>query len=179
VRADEFTKVTPALVDSSILADLVPTVDAARDLKTQLGLRRYIVRIVRVRWTGSQRGSGTATIESMTVLEPTPKVTDLSGITEILQPTGIDEQGGIVVGEISGRYTEDILRGLDASGHEPERNQQVFYEIEFVNGTAQKSDKRRFTLRGAPEYLPGRFQWTVKLERAQQDRNRATGDVEG
>ena len=50
-------------------------------------------------------------------------------------------------------------------------NQEFFYEIEFFpnEGTAQK---RRFYPKGAPTYFPGKLQWRIRLEKANEDRER-------
>ena len=107
---------------------------------------------------------------------PTPLVQDLSTMTEILSPVGLDEVGIVSISEISGRFTDDQLRFLDNEGEEPQPDEEVFYEIEYPQPKGRSSVKRRFALRGAPHYDAGRFQWQIRLERSNEDRDR-NGDV--
>jgi hypothetical protein len=149
---------------------LIPVADRLRDLFTRFGLRPYKVRVVRVRWSGGTRGIGAPIVERTLDLLPTPLVVDLTTMTEVVQPVGLDEIGSITVSEISGRFTDYQLRMLDPNGREPDPDEEVYYEIEFPkpDGT---SDKRKFWLRSAPHYHAGRFYWQVRLEKAHQDRD--------
>jgi hypothetical protein len=167
----KYTDPTSIELKRTLAQRLIPVADRLRDLFTRFGLRPYKVRIVRIRWTGGSRGVGTPLVERELDLLPTPLVQDLSTMTEIVQPIGLDEIGMISVSEISGRFKEDELRFLDASGRPPDDDEEVFYEIEFPlpNGT---SIKRRFYLRAAPHYFASRFQWQVRLEKAHEDRDR-------
>lgn len=173
-----FTKVTPNGLTNSLATAAIPLADALRDLYTQFGLRRYTVSIVTTRWTGARRGVGQEVVERSTLLQPTPLLTDLAGVQEIAQAVGLDEIGSVAITEISGAYSEEILRGLDVEGNPPEPNVQVYYEILFVYPNGDPGERRRFFIKGVPEYQPGKFQWFVRLERARMDRNRLTGDPE-
>jgi len=152
---------------------LIPVVDNVRNLFTKFGLRPYKIRIVRVKWSGGRRGRGVPHIARQEDLLPTPLVDDLNALTEVLEPIGMDETGTIVVSEISGRFTDDQLRYLDDDGEQPGPDEEIFYEIEYPQPDGSGGDvMRRFTLRGAPHYDANRFQWSVRLERAQEDRTR-------
>ena len=168
----EFTHVTPALLRESLGRDLIDVVDCARDIASELGVRPYVVRIVRTRWSGGARGAGVEEVMSALDLLPTPKVSDLSGLAEVLQPVGLDEVGGVQVEEISGRFSEEELRFLSADGAAPEPQESVWWEIEFIRHDGKPGQRRRFALSGAPEYLPTRVQWRVRLTKAHEDRGR-------
>lgn len=172
----------------SLAAELVPLADELRDMLTDFGFRPYKVRIVRVRWSGTTRGEGVAVVESSLDLMPTPLVQDLSGVAEIAQAAGLDEVGSVMLSEVSGRYTEEQLLFLDRQGVGPDASVEVFYEVEFPQPAAPpdaaqalgqapsghaaaRSKRRRFFLRGAPQYLPLKLQWVVRLERAHNDRD--------
>jgi len=173
--AQQFNDPTTMQLNATLARKLVPIADGLRNLLTRFGLRTYKVRIVRVRWSGVARGIGVPLVESSMDILPTPLVQDLTTLTEIVQPVGLDEVGTILVSEISGRFTDDQLRFLHTDGGEPEPNEEIFYEIEFPQLDGRPSIKRRFYLRSAPYYFAGRFQWQVRLEKAHEDRSR-TGD---
>lgn len=152
---------------------LIPVADSIRDLRTQFGLRPYVVRIVRTKWTFDERGGGVEFVLNEFVLLPTPKVSDLSGLMEIASSVGLDETGGVFLSEVSGRITEDQLRGLDTDGSPVPEDEQVYYEIEFQSPSNRPNARRRFALRSAPTYLAGKFQWQFRLEKANEDRSRS------
>jgi hypothetical protein len=172
VAKRQFTKLTGSDFGKTLARRFVPLADSLRDLLTKVGLRPYIVRIVRTRWSGPYRGQGQEYVVSETDVLPTPKISDLSGITAIVQPIGLDEIGGIMVSQISGRFTEEELRGLSADGSPPEVTDNVFWEIEFPRPDGP-GERRRFVMRSAPHYYSGRLQWVVRLERANEDRARS------
>jgi hypothetical protein len=154
---------------------LVPVADSLRDLFTTFGLRPYVVNIVRTRWSSGKRGVGVEVVQPNPIaLLPTPLLTDMSAVTEVNTPIGLDEFGEVLVQQISGRYTDDFLRGLDRDGRPPEPDEQVYYEVEFPPPCeGREGQRRRFVIKGAPMYFAGRFQWHVRLERARQDRARS------
>lgn len=174
--ATKFTDLTAKQITATLAQRLIPVADRVRDLFTRFGMRPYKIRIVRVRWSDGSRGVGTPIVENTLDLLPTPLVQDLTTLTEIVQPVGLDEVGSILVSEISGRFTDNDLRFLSADGSPPDPDVEVYYEIEFpkLDGT---SDKRRFFLRSAPHYAAGRFMWQLRLEKAHEDRAR-NGDPE-
>lgn len=172
----KFTDPTTIQANKTLARQLIPVADRIRDLFVRFGTRPYKVRVVRVRWSAGRRGVGAPVIEREMDILPTPLVQDLSTLTEIVQPVGLDEVGSILVSEISGRFTDNDLRFLSADGRPPDPDVEVYYEIEFpkLDGT---SDKRRFFLRSAPHYAAGRFMWQLRLEKAHEDRAR-NGDPE-
>jgi hypothetical protein len=164
-----YTDPTTLQFNRTLAQKLVPVADRLRDLYTKFGMRPYKVRVVRIRWSAGRRGEGTPIVEAAMDILPTPLVQDLTTMTEIVQPIGLDEVGMIAVSEISGRFTDGQLRAMKADGQPPGPDEEVFYEIEFPkpDGTI---DKRRFYLRAAPHYFAGKFYWQVRLEKAHSDR---------
>jgi hypothetical protein len=166
---DGFTIVEPGGLGKTLATKLIPVADKIRDLHTVFGGRVYTVSIYRTRWSGGSRGLGDETIIFKQDIRPTPRITDLGTLTQILNPTGLDESGTIQLSEISGRFTEDSLLGIDTEGREPLESDHVFYEIEFVG---RPSVRRRFGLRSAPNYKPYQFQWFITLQKLDEDRAR-------
>ena len=176
-RVEGFCVLDPTQYKNTLANKLIGVADSLRDLNTKFGGRPYIVRIIRTLWTEGRRGIGEEVLTFERLILPTPLVSDLSGIAEILQPVGMAEDGGVSVSQISGRYTEEELRGFDAEGHPPNLDEKFWWEIEFprLNG---HSVKRRFSLRAQPNYSAFGFQWSVILETVDQERTRA-GDLRG
>lgn len=170
--AKPFTRLSPLSFQRTLARRFIPLADSLRDLLTFFGLRAYQVRLVRTQWTGRRRGAGEEQVIEETLLEPTPKIGDLTSLTEVLQPGGIDEIGTLEVSQISGRYTEDQLRGLGPGGEDIPPDQQFYWEIEFFKTDGEGNVRRRFYVRGTPNYYPGRLQWVVRLERSHEDRDR-------
>lgn len=171
-----FTKVTPESIKKSLARRFVPLADNLRDLLTKFGLRTYNVALVRVRWSGGMRGVGVPEVIKLEPLLPTPAITDLSALTELVQPVGLDEVGSIELSGLSGRYSEEFLRGLDYEGESIPVSDEVFYEIEFPRTDGGEALKRRFYGRSAPTYSAGKLQWSLRLERAHDDRPRDRGN---
>jgi hypothetical protein len=146
--------------------------DRLRNLNTKFGMRPYVVRWVRSAWSGGIRSRGEESILCVETILPVPLLLDLKTLVRVVNPIGIDENGGVMVTEISGCYTEEHLRGLDDDGTSIPADQNFYYEIEFLRADGRPSDKRRFFPSGAPEYVPDDFCWTLKLERQRQDRRR-------
>lgn len=168
----EFDDPTRMNLRSTLAQKLIPVADNIRNLNTRFGVRPYKLRVVRVRWSGGRRGRGVPSIEHEMDILPTPMVQDLSTLTEVVNPIGLDETGVVGVSEISGRFTEDQLRLATDAGDPPDPDEEVFYEIEFPQSADKSSIRRRFYLRGAPYYDAGRFQWQLRLEKANEDRAR-------
>ena len=172
-QPSRFTDITGEGVQNTLGRQLIPVADDLRDLFTQFGLRPYKVHIIKTRWAGRKRGDGVETVVSSRTILPTPLVTDLTALNEIVTPVGLDEEGGILLQEISGCFTEDDLRGHQEDGTPVAANEQLYYEIEFPKPNGEDSERRRFHMRSAPMYFADNFAWQVRLERAREDRNRA------
>jgi len=165
-----FFKVTSKSLPNTLARKLIPVADRLRNLYSVFGLRPYVVRTVRTQWSSGIRNQGVEqVIESVDIL-PTPLLSDLTGVIELNTAIGLDESGEVMVSQISGRYTEDQLRGFDPTGQQLEKDQSFYYEIEFpLRGD---SERRRFIIKAAPMYHSDLFSWTIKLERQRPDRSR-------
>jgi hypothetical protein len=158
---------------------LVPVADCLRDLLTQFGLRPYTVNLIHTRWSGGSRGVGQELIVSVVPILPTPKIADLSGVQEILSPAGLAEVGEVMLTKVSGRFTEEQLRGVPPDGAAPLAGDlQFFYEVQWPELNGQPGDRRRFFPVSAPYYDAPALQWRVQLRRQRGDRAR-NGDPTG
>lgn len=175
--AKKFTEVTPQQLKNTLARRFVPLADSLRDSLTKFGLRVYNVRIVRVKWSGGERGVGVPELVKTTPILPTPQISDLNGLQDIVQLIGREESGSITVSQISGRYTEEELRGLEADGTGIGPDEEVFWEVEFPRPDGAPAIRRRFLPSSAPVYKPGALQWLIQLERSSEDRAR-NGDPE-
>lgn len=173
-RSVAFTQGTPQQYASSLARLLEGPADKLRNIFTLVGMRPYVVRLVRTRWTGGARGHGPEVIVDDNVqILPTPLLVDLSGLQRVISPVGADERGSLMLTEISGCYTEEQLRGLSDDGKEIPPDIGFFYEVEFLRPDGKEGERRRFSIAGPPEYVPDEFGWRVRLERAHANRTRA------
>jgi hypothetical protein len=175
-KKDGFTKFTGTEASGTLARKLAPVADRIRDLNTRFGRRNYNVTIYRTRWSGRVRGQGKETIIFQQDILPTPALADMGSLTEMLTLHGLDEAGSVQLSEVSARFTEDFLMGIDPEGFEPLDTDNVFYEIEFPRPDGRPGLKRRFELRGAPTYKPDAFQWYLTLDKIDADRFR-NGDL--
>lgn len=175
-KVDGFTVATPDLLKKSLARRLVTVVDKVRDIATQLGARPYRVRMMRTRSTGHERGDGVETVVAEFELLPTPKVIDLNTLAEVVTPMGPTEIGLVQLQQVSGRYTEEFLSGLDPDGNPPADSDNLFYEIEFFRPDGRPADKHRFALASAPYYHATKVQWSITLD-AQIAKRRRDGRV--
>lgn len=175
--ARRFTEVTDRQATQTLARRFIGLADSLRDLLTRFGLRTYKVTIVRVEWTGGKRGRGVPVILSEKTILPTPKISNLDALSAVVQSVGLEELGSIELSQISGSFTEEDLYGTDSDGEPIPANQEFFYEVEFFPHSGGPSQKRRFFPTSAPTYMPGRLQWSIRLEKSNEDRTRA-GDPE-
>lgn len=171
-KKDGFTKFTGTEANRTLASKLAPVADKLRDLNTRFGRRNYNVTIFRTRWTGRTRGQGEERIIYQQDILPTPLLADLGSLSELATLHGLDETGTIQLSEVSHRFTEDMLMGIDPEGFEPLDTDNVFYEIEFPRPDGRPGPKRRFELRSAPTYRPDQFQWFLSLEKIEANRFR-------
>lgn len=172
VRA--FTIATADTLRRAIAPRLIPLMDRMRNLYTRFGLRNIRVFLVRTAWTEGNRGEGAEALLSEIEILPTPQVSDLSALQEIVRPVGQTEVGSISISGISARFTEDQLAGLDPDGAPPSGDQQFYYETETVRLDGKPGERRRFTLSGVPTLSTSGLGWTVELTRAYDASERGT-----
>jgi|WetSurSiteA1Bulk_404760.scaffolds.fasta_scaffold16512_1 hypothetical protein len=171
-----FTDLSPQEYGKTLVAEFVELADTLRDMQTEFGMRPYKVRRVKVQWSRGRRGEGQPMILEAQNILPTPLAKDMSSLNEILQPFGLKETGGIVVSEMSGRYSEEFLKGLGEDGSEIPKDQEIFWEVEFPRPDGQASIKRRFSLSTVPFYDAENLQWTINLTKTADNRHR-NGDI--
>lgn len=168
-----FTVLQGTAIDQTVIASLTGAVDLIRDIKTQLGARPYTVALIWTRWSGGERGLGMEEVTRVVPVLPTPKVSDLTSVGTSVTPVGTEEEGGIRVTEISPRFTEDTLNGIDDDGTPVPQDQNFYWEIVFLRSDGP-GVRRRFTPKGTPSYNPLKFGWTVDLQKQYDDRARNT-----
>lgn len=157
------------------MEQLGQTADELRQLYTDVGLRPYRVFSVVVQWSGGKIGVGVAVVARQTEFLPTPLV-DLSPVWSEVKSAGKVEDGVATLRQISPRLTEDEVRGLFFQD-EIEPGQEGFLEVVHDARDGQ-TERRRFTVRGAPYRKAGKFEWTCRLQRARKDRKR-DGELDG
>lgn len=171
-------------LDRTLAAKLIPIVDRIRQLNTRFGTRSYRVFLVHVQWSGLRRGAGTPQELSRVEILPTPACADLDSVSEVLRPQGRTEEGGLSVTEISGKYSEDDLRGLTPDLIDVTNprtllpNVEFFWEVVEARSASPAPVRRRFTLGAAPSLSKDTIQWRVQLMRQDYDRSR-TGAIRG
>lgn len=117
-----------AVLNDEVLGDaLVGAVDdIRREVHGALGTRPHRVSIVTRTWSGVRRGEGSPTA-TVLELDPPPKVTFL-GLRNELRPGGREEEGDVLLTEVSLRYTEAELQPSTA------KNVEWAYRIEDAHG---------------------------------------------
>lgn len=173
IHVNGFTVPTADSLRCGLGQSLIPTIDSARDIKVQLGLRPYRVRIVVTRFSGPRRGMGVETVVREEEILPVPHVMDMGALEQQATPIGTNDQGSIAIEEISGRYGEDLLSGVGADGSPVAPNECVYWEVEFFRRDGRPAERRRFQLQGVPGYDADRFQWRVLLTSAIKNRARS------
>ena len=176
-RARHFARPTGAQLGGSLAQRLIPIADRIRDLKVRFGFPPYEITNLRVSSSGGKRGIGVPQLVHELPLLPVPKIQDLGSLAEIVSPVGLVESGSILVSEISGAYSEDVLLGRDGDGNSVDADQEVLYEIEFTRPDGHEGERRRFNPASAPYYDAERVQWSLRLEKAMQNRARS-GDLQ-
>jgi hypothetical protein len=90
-------------------------------------VRQFHVDLIKRQWSGTRRGDGTASVLSTVRLDPRPLVTDTAN--KVLQQYGLDEEGQIMLKEVSLTYTEQDLTGGTLAD-----NQEFYYRLTDANG---------------------------------------------
>ncbi len=152
---------------ASLFESMGATVDAMRQLQTDLGARPYRVFVVRGVWSGGEVGRGEFQARPEVELLPTPLL-DLRPVRFEHKAGGREERGTVTLREISPRYTEDEIA-------------QIFHvkpgEQAFVEARHDERDgntkRRRFTLASPPWRDVEKFQWVVRLSTEDAARTRS------
>lgn len=173
-----FTRLDPDSYGRSLAQKLSGRrlVDPLRNLLTRFGLRHYECRVVRIRWSGGERGNGEPYKDIDLLIEPTPKMMGhgLGRLNESVEGIGVQQIGRITLGRISTAYQDYHLRGLLEYEQEHPIDCEAFWEITYFGyGDAQHS---RFHLAAVPARKT--LGWEVSLERTVgQDRTPYSHDL--
>lgn len=172
----DFTVLDEANVQGTLMASLIPCIDSVRDIYSCLGVRAYQVWLVRTQWSGGERGVGQESVlEALQVL-PTPKVDGMGGVQRSTHQFGTVDDGSVTVSEVSARYTEaELLGQAVGSGASTPDDQNFYWEVRDVTGQPGEQ-RRRFTVVGVPDRDMARVEWTVRLQRAGEDRGPFQGE---
>lgn len=169
------TEVTENNIGSTLVAHLTPCVDIVRNIATVLGARQYRVDLVWIQWSGGERGVGNENPVAIQPILPTPMVAGLDSIRADLQSFGLTEMGELRVTQISPRFSEDLLMGRDIVtanvGDDLPDDIGFFWEITFP-GDREQGIRRRFTPKAPPSKHSTKFEWSINLLRASEDRAR-------
>ena len=177
---DDFTVLEGRALERTLIASLGPCVDSIRNLYTCLGARPYQINLVWTRWSGGERGCGAEDIVGVHRLLPTPKVGDMNRMRKELSPIGIDEVGELYVSELSPRLSEDTLMGRDlvvTRGCPIPTDVNFYWEVFFPTASGS-GPRRRYVPKSAASLNATRFQWTINLLKASEDRTHM-GEVRG
>ena len=151
----------------------VRLVDPLRNLLTRFGLRHYEVRILRLQWSGGERGQGEPyVVQSLAVL-PTPRVRGIESIVQSIEGPGVQELGEVTADRISAEFSEEMLRGLQAGESAFPVDCEACWEITFFGTKA--AARRRFNLTGT--LVRRTLGWECRLTRALGDRDPVYRDL--
>lgn len=155
----------PSILGQNLVDKLVPTVDKLRaNLLPAMGVRQYTVAIIKRRWSGEQRGDGSASVVSTLILSPPPLLSypnNMGALHYELPPTGKVDEGTVTLSEVSLTYTEAELSGGALSVQE-----EVYYRI--TDGQGQGIAPRYYVLSAPP--VPDREKaigWQLSLHRVE------------
>lgn len=174
----ELDPTRPEEMPRTLAGELIPVADSIRELYSAFGIRAYRCYLVHGQWSGQRRGEGVLQIISRRELTPTPRVRDLGQVSEVLRSTGLTEEGGVVIDQISGRYTEDDLMGLTPDLQEPALQRtsramvEFFWEIVESRPSTPTPIVRRFRPVSVPMLSRDGFAWTVGLTKQDFDSGR-------
>lgn len=137
-----------SVLGSNLVDELVPVADELRsELFPEMGVRQFRVFLEKRRWSGIERGDGSALAAHYSVeLDPRPLVRFLS-LEESLTACGREEDGVIELTEISLTFTEGELMGTSQGALA--QNEQFFYRV--ADGHGQGIATRYFTPVQKPE----------------------------
>lgn len=144
--------------------DLVSVADDIRGLYTDLGARPFRVFVVRRSWAGARAGEGVAT-DVVTEILPRPAVL-VAGLRGDLRPAGLDEEGDIVVTEVSLTWTEPELFSPSLAD-----NQRHLFRTDDAHGQLGRS--RFYVPTRPPTQIwgdsdrPDVLSWSIELRRVE------------
>lgn len=164
----------------TLVSSLIPVVDQIRQLYTGFGMRPYRVYLVYVEWPSGNRGVGAPQEVARVELTPTPNIRSLDSTQQVLEATGMAEEGSISIDQISARYSEDDLLGktpLALNPADPRTKRkavQFFWEV-VEDRTASAPKRRRYHPSGVPSLNKAGYSWSVNLVKQDADLSRSGG----
>lgn len=174
----ELTPPAPQQMPATLAGSLVPVADDLRNLYAEFGLRPYRVYLVHATWTSGRRGVGTQVIMSRREILPVPRVRDIDSVRRNVQPTGLTEEGDIVIDQISAKFSEDDLVGRTPDLTDPVRTRtsrtdvEFWWEVEEARAAAPRPVRRFSPPVAAPVLSRGALAWRVTLTKQGYDRAR-------
>jgi len=166
----------------NLCLSLLPTLDKARQLVVDLGLRPYRVFLIHWRWP-RQRGIGKPVEISRREIRPAPRVMSMDGTLLSVAAFGNVEGGGIKLDRISGRFSEDDLMGRTPDLRDPvnpntnANNVEFFYEVVESRDTDPSPKPRRFAPSAVPHLSRAGMSWTVTLTKQDKTASGITPEV--
>lgn len=160
--------VTDAQYQCSLGVRLQTTVDSARRISHQLGLRPYRVRLI---WAQRDTRERFQVIDQ---IELTPvRVDAVEDVGYDLGIAGRQLVGDLVISQVSpAQVREYQLRGKMADGQDPPDDVEFFYELERLPRCQQDAPiaPQRYTPIGKPGFDAPGYQWIVRLAAQQNPR---------
>lgn len=157
-------------IPATLMEDLGPVVDDAREIATEIGWRMREVKIQKIVWAGEFKGQGDADDRSKPVdvltITPRPMVAESGRVVAQLVHrhggAGMIEEGNLLVTNISMRYTEAEIKGTGLAN-----NEEQFWNITKVADSIEtdtpEATSGMFRLRYAWR-RPHPLGWSVVLE---------------
>lgn len=109
----------------SLISDLIPVVDSARQMIADIGVRVHSIQLVHLDWGTNGVGIGTP-VKTVVDVTPTPKVLKYTTEQQV-ESGGAITDSDLNITKISARYTLDEL-----SGGELPKGQEFFWSIDGV-----------------------------------------------
>jgi hypothetical protein len=154
---------------SSLVEMIAPSIDAARQLIVDLGLRPYLVFSVVIRWTGGEPHRGEPRVIFEAPLLPVPEVENIEQLNRELRSGGTLTRGEVRLTQISPRYTADDIATLFPC--ELQKSDEHFIEIR-IDERDGLTQRQRYVMAGVPERRPEEFDWAVRLKKQDESRLR-------
>lgn len=154
---------------ASLVEQLGGVADELRQLFTDAGLRPYRVFSVQEQWSGGTVGVGIPVVVRETEFLPTPLL-DLTPLRRKMNQGGFSEDGAVTLRQISPRLTEDQV-GLLCCGDRSIPGRETYIEVRHDARDGTEVPRRRFTIQGVPFRKAGKFEWQVRLLKANPDRS--------
>lgn len=190
---------SPEQAQRSLVNRMGKRVDRLRQIAVRFGAYSKRVFMTWTIWSGEEQGEGEEKIFAQVEILPTPRVLDLTAIQRNPRSAGYYEEGAVRVDQISvATYTEDMLRGIvipdlpqagcpgccapvkpeglplrtDGINRGNQPRIDFFYQIVEDGRGDFPAERRRFRPQGLPYRDELNFQFSIVLERADEELSR-------